>query len=124
MGCPNLKIIGRGGVGMDNIDVEYAQEKGIKVINTPSASSLSVAELVFTHFFNMARYLYESNRKMPIEGEKKFKELKKSYSKGIELKNKTLGIIGFGRIGQEVARIGIGLGMKIIAHDKFINKST
>ena len=122
--CPNLKIIGRGGVGMDNIDVEYAQEKGIKVINTPSASSLSVAELVFTHFFNMARYLYESNRKMPIEGEKKFKELKKSYSKGIELKNKTLGIIGFGRIGQEVARIGIGLGMKIIAHDKFINKST
>jgi len=122
--CPNLKIIGRGGVGMDNIDVEYAQEKGVHVINTPSSSSLSVAELVFTHFFNISRYLYDSNRKMPLEGEKKFKELKKSYSKGTELKNKTLGIIGFGKIGQEVARIGIGLGMKIIAHDKFINKST
>ena len=121
--CPNLKIIGRGGVGMDNIDVEYAKEKGIKVINTPAASSLSVAELVFTHFLNISRYVYDSNRKMPLEGEKRFKILKKSYSKGTELKNKTLGIIGFGRIGQEVAKIGIGLGMNIMAHDKFIKKS-
>jgi len=121
--CPNLKIIGRGGVGMDNIDVEHAKEKGIKVINTPTASSLSVAELVFTHFLNISRYVYDSNRKMPLEGEKRFKMLKKSYSKGTELKNKTLGIIGFGRIGQEVAKIGIGLGMNIIAHDKFIKKS-
>ena len=121
--CPNLKIVGRGGVGMDNIDVEYAKEKGVKIINTPAASSLSVAELVFTHFFSLSRYVHNSNRTMPLEGEKKFKNLKKSYSKGTELNGKTLGIIGFGRIGQEVAKIGLGLGMKIIAHDKFINEA-
>ena len=121
--CPNLKIIGRGGVGMDNIDVEYAKKKGIHVINTPAASSLSVAELVFTHFLNISRNVHRSNRKMPLEGETRFKNLKKKYSKGNELNNKTLGIIGFGRIGQEVAKIGLGLGMKIIAHDKFIDES-
>ncbi len=121
--CPNLKIVGRGGVGMDNIDVEYAKEKGVKVINTPAASSLSVAELVFAHFFNLSRYVHNSNRTMPLEGETKFKNLKKSYSKGTELNGKTLGIIGFGRIGQEVAKIGLGLGMKITAHDKFINEA-
>ena len=121
--CLNLKIIGRGGVGIDNIDVEYAKNKGIHVINTPSASSTSVAELVFAHFFNLARYLHNSNRSMPLEGEKKFKILKKTYSKGTELNKKTLGIIGFGRIGKEVAKIGIGLGMKIIFHDKYINES-
>lgn len=121
--CINLKIIGRGGVGMDNIDVEYAKNKGIHVINTPSASSISVAELVFAHFFNLARYLHNSNRSMPLEGEKKFKILKKKYSKGTELNKKTLGIIGFGRIGREVAKIGIGLGMNIIFHDKHINES-
>lgn len=121
--CLNLKIIGRGGVGMDNIDVEYAKNKGIHVINTPSASSISVAELVFAHFFNLARYLHNSNRSMPLEGEKKFKILKKTYSKGTELNKKTLGIIGFGRIGREVAKIGIGLGMNVIFHDKYINES-
>ena len=121
--CLNLKIIGRGGVGMDNIDVEYAKNKGIHVINTPSASSISVAELVFAHFFNLARYLHQSNRSMPLEGEKKFKILKKTYSKGTELSKKTLGIIGFGRIGREVAKIGIGLGMNVIFHDKYINES-
>jgi len=121
--CPNLKIVGRGGVGMDNIDVEYAKEKGVKIINTPAASSLSVAELVFAHFFSLSRYVHNSNRTMPLEGEKKFKNLKKSYSKGTELNGKNLGIIGFGRIGQEVAKIGLGLGMKIIAHDKFINEA-
>lgn len=121
--CLNLKIIGRGGVGMDNIDVEYAKNKGIHVINTPSASSISVAELVFAHFFNLARYLHHSNRSMPLEGEKKFKILKKTYSKGTELNKKTLGIIGFGRIGREVAKIGIGLGMNVIFHDKYINES-
>ena len=111
--CPSIKLIGRGGVGMDNIDVEYAIDKGIKVINTPKASSLSVAELVFAHLFGMVRSLYDSNRKMPMDGEKDFKKLKKSYSSGKELFGKTLGIIGFGRIGQEVARIAIGLGMKV-----------
>ena len=119
--CPNLKIIGRGGVGMDNIDVEYAKKKGIEIINTPASSSSSVAELVFTHFFSLSRFLFDSNRKMPLEGETKFKELKKKYNKGNELRGKKLGIIGFGRIGQEVAKIGIGLGMDIIAHDKYVS---
>ena len=121
--CPNLKIIGRGGVGMDNIDVEYAKEKGIEVYNTPSASSNSVAELVFSHLFGMVRFLYESNRQMPLEGDSNFKNLKKAYSGGKELSKKTLGIIGFGRIGQEVAKKAIGLGMNVIANDKFISEA-
>ena len=117
--CPSIKIIGRGGVGMDNIDVEYAKSKGINVINTPAASSKSVAELVFSHLFGCVRFLHESNRSMPLEGDTKFKELKKSYAGGTELSGKTLGIIGFGRIGQEVAKIAIGVGMKVIFYDKF-----
>ncbi len=117
--CPSLKIIGRGGVGMDNIDVDYARSKGLKVINTPGASSHSVAELAFAHFFALARFLHDSNRHMPLEGDKNFKGLKKSYAKGVELKGKTLGLIGFGRIGQEAAKIGLGLGMNVIAFDKF-----
>lgn len=112
-----LKLIGRGGVGMDNIDVDYAKEKGIHVINTPAASSRSVAELVFAHLFGMVRYLFDANQKMPLEGDSKFKELKKNYSAGIELRGKTLGIIGFGRIGKEVARMAFGLGMNVIFHD-------
>ena len=117
--CPSLKIIGRGGVGMDNIDVDYAKSNGIKVINTPAASSKSVAELVFSHLFGCVRFLHESNRSMPLDGDSKFKDLKKSYAKGTELAGKTIGIIGFGRIGQEVAKIGIGVGMDVIFHDKF-----
>lgn len=112
-----LKLIGRGGVGMDNIDVEYARKKGIHVINTPAASSRSVAELVFAHLLGMVRFLFDANQKMPLEGESRFKDLKKSYSAGIELKGKTMGIIGFGRIGQEVARIAYGLGMEVMAAD-------
>ena len=115
--CPSLKLIGRGGVGMDNIDVEYAIDNGLHVINTPNASSTSVAELVFSHLFGMVRFLHSSNREMPLEGDTRFKELKKAYAQGTELKGKTLGIIGFGKIGQEVAKIGIGLGMHIIATD-------
>jgi D-3-phosphoglycerate dehydrogenase / 2-oxoglutarate reductase len=120
--CPSLKIIGRGGVGMDNIDVEYAKSKGLQVINTPAASSKSVAELVFSHLFSCVRFLHESNRSMPLDGDSKFKDLKKSYAKGTELSGKTLGIIGFGRIGQEVAKIGIGIGMNIIFFDKLNNE--
>ena len=112
--CPSLKIIGRGGVGMDNIDVEYAREKGINVINTPAASSASVAELVFAHLFSGCRFLTDSNRKMPVEGDSKFSELKKAYTKGVELRGKTIGIIGFGRIGQEVAKMALGLGMRVL----------
>ena len=118
--CPSLKIIGRGGVGMDNIDVEYAKSKNIDVINTPDASSISVAELVFSHIFSISRFTHQSNRSMPLEGDVSFKNLKKKYSNGFELKNKTIGIIGFGRIGQEVAKIAIGIGMKVLFFDKNI----
>ena len=121
--CPNLKLIGRGGVGMDNIDVEYARKKNIHVINTPAASSASVAELVFAHLYGGVRFLYDSNRNMPLEGETNFKDLKKRYSKGIELRGKTIGIIGFGRIGQEVAKIALGIGMKVIACDNFLDET-
>ena len=106
---------------MDNIDVEYAREKGLHVINTPAASSHSVGELVFAHLFGMARFLHDSNRNMPLDGDSKFKTLKKSYAKGVELKGKTLGVIGFGRIGQATAKIGLGLGMNVIAFDPFID---
>ncbi len=122
--CPTLKIIGRGGVGMDNIDVEYAKSKGIEVINTPGASSHSVAELVFAHMFGLARFLHDANRNMPLEGDSKFKTLKKSYANGMELRGRTIGIIGFGRIGQAVAKIALGVGMKVIASDTFIGKAT
>ncbi|MGQ7946991.1 D-2-hydroxyacid dehydrogenase [Flavobacterium sp. WC2509] len=115
--CPSLKIIGRGGVGMDNIDVEYAINKGIHVINTPASSSESVAELVFAHLFTGVRFLHDSNRNMPLEGDTNFNELKKAYAKGIELKGKTLGIIGMGRIGKATAKMAIGLGMKVIYSD-------
>lgn len=118
--CPNLRIIARGGVGMDNIDVEYAQQKGIAVINTPAASSHSVAELVFAHLLALVRKVHLSNREMSVSGHKEFNQLKKKYSDGLELKDKTIGIIGFGRIGQEVAKIAIGLGMNVLAYDPYV----
>ncbi|MDC3079524.1 D-2-hydroxyacid dehydrogenase [Flavobacteriaceae bacterium] len=122
--CSSLKIIGRGGVGMDNIDVDYAREKGLHVINTPAASSLSVAELVFAHLYGGVRYLFDANRNMPLEGDTNFKVLKKNYAGGSELRGKTMGIIGFGRIGQEAAKIALGVGMNLIAHDPFIEKTS
>ena len=122
--CPSIEVIGRGGVGMDNIDVDYARSKNIHVINTPSASSESVAELVFAHLFSGARFLQDSNRKMPITGDSEFAKLKKSYEKGIELRSKTIGIIGMGRIGQEVARIALGLGMRVIAADNNVGRAS
>ncbi|MCH1437635.1 MAG: D-2-hydroxyacid dehydrogenase [Flavobacteriales bacterium] len=121
--CPNLKLIGRGGVGMDNIDVDYAREKGLHVINTPAASSASVAELVFAHLFGMVRFLFDANRNMPLDGDSKFKELKKSYGAGIELRGKKIGIIGFGRIGRAVAKVALGQGMEVIAHDPFLESA-
>lgn len=117
--CPNIKLIGRGGVGMDNIDVDYARSKGINVVNTPAASSLSVAELVFSHLFSGVRFLYDANRKMPLSGDCKFNDLKKAYAKGIELRGKTMGIIGFGRIGKETAAVALGLGMNVLAYDLY-----
>lgn len=121
--CPSLKIIGRGGVGMDNIDVEYATKNGVKVINTPAASSESVAELVFAHLFGSVRFLPDSNRNMPLDGDTRFKEMKKNYSAGRELRGKTLGIIGFGRIGRQVAKIALGCGMKVIASDHEVGEA-
>ncbi len=122
--CPGLKIIGRGGVGMDNIDVDYARSKGIQVINTPASSSESVAELVFAHLFTGVRFLQDANRNMPLEGDSNFEGLKKAYANGTELRGKTLGIIGFGRIGQAVAKMALGLGMRVIAADSFIDKAS
>ncbi len=115
--CPNIKLIGRGGVGMDNIDVAYAKQIGIQVVNTPAASSQSVAELVFAHLFTGIRFLQDANRQMPQYGNTQFNELKKAYAKGIELRGKTIGIIGFGRIGREVAKIALGMGMQVLAFD-------
>lgn len=115
--CPNLKIIARGGVGLDNVDHEYARSKGIHVCNTPKASSRAVAELVFTHAFNLARLINQANRQMATGD---FEKLKKLCSAGIQLQGRTIGIIGFGRIGQEVARMAIGLGMDVIATDPLV----
>ncbi len=120
--CPKLKVIVRAGVGLDNIDYDYAREKGIEVFNTPAASSQSVAELTFAHMFSLARYLNDANRQL-IKADSNFKGLKKAYSTGIQLRGKTLGIIGFGRIGQEVARIGVALGMKVLPVDLKIDEA-
>ncbi|MEO5583775.1 MAG: D-2-hydroxyacid dehydrogenase [Saprospiraceae bacterium] len=121
--CPNLKIIARGGVGMDNIDVDYAREKGITIINTPNASSRAVAELAMAHMFSLSRMLNQSNAQMPKEGAD-FNALKKKYSAGTQLYGKTLGIVGFGRIGQELAKLAMGTGMNIIAVDPIISTIT
>ena len=117
--CPTLKFVGRGGVGMDNIDVEYGRKKGLAVFNTPAASSQSVAELVMGHLFSISRSLHHSNRAMPNQGADHFKELKKQYSTGSELRGKTLGIVGFGRIGRSLASYALGCGMKVVAHDRY-----
>ena len=122
--CPSIKLIGRGGVGMDNIDVDYAIDNGLHVINTPNASSGSVAELVFAHLFGMVRFLHQLNREMPLEGDTRFKDLKKDFGNGTELRGKTLGIVGVGRIGKEVAKIALGIGMKVIATDAFVGNAT
>jgi D-3-phosphoglycerate dehydrogenase len=118
--CPSLKFIGRGGVGMDNIDVEYARNQGLTVFNTPAASSQSVAELVMGQLFSLARFQHDSNRQMPTRGSAEFKTLKKAYGKGTELRGKTLGIVGFGRIGRSLASYALGCGMKVVAHDPFV----
>ncbi len=122
--APNLKLVGRAGVGLDNIDTVYAKEKGVTVVNTPAASSTSVAELVFAHLFSICRLLQYTNREMPENGMAQFNELKKVASAGVELKGKTLGILGFGRIGRETARMAYGLGMKVIAYDPMMSEGT
>ena len=116
--CPSLKFIGRGGVGMDNIDVDYARSKGLTVNNTPAASSQSVAELVLAQMLSISRFTHLASKEMPENGDSEFKSLKKKYAKGVELRGKTLGIIGFGRIGQSLAKYALGCGMKVIAVDR------
>ena len=117
---PNLKVIGRGGVGLDNIDVDFAKSKNIAVLNTPAASSRSVAELAMAHLFGIVRSLPAVNKAMSIDGVSDFGALKKSASKGIELQGKKLGLIGFGRIGRATASIALGCGMEILAYDPFL----
>lgn len=121
--CPDLKVIARGGVGMDNIDVAYARDKGIHVFNTPASSSRAVAELAMGHILSLTRFLHLSNREMPEKGAQSFAALKKAYSKGVEIQGRTLGVIGFGRIGQAVAQMALGAGMKVIATDPVVNEA-
>lgn len=122
--CPSLKLIGNSSSNMDNIDVEFAIDNGLHVINPKNASASSIAELVFAHLFGMARFLHSSNREMPLEGDMRFKDLNKAYSLGSELRGKTIGILGFDKVGQEVAKIAIGLGMNVLAYDDFIEEAT
>jgi D-3-phosphoglycerate dehydrogenase len=114
----NLKCIARGGVGLDNIDTAYAKEKGIPVLNTPGASSISVAELAFGHMLAACRFINRSKMEM-VAGNWP----KKDYKAGIELTGKTLGLLGFGAIGRETAKRGIGMGMKVIAFDPFVTET-
>ena len=111
--CPNLKVIVRGGVGLDTIDHEYAKSKGIAVMNTPLASSASVAELAIGYMFALARNIYKATSTMKAE-----KWDKKSFE-GDEIGGKTLGIIGLGNIGKETARRAMALGMTVVAYDPF-----
>jgi len=115
--CPNLKVIVRGGVGLDTIDADYARSKGITVMNTPQASSASVAELTIGFMFSLARCLYRATATMKAE-----KWEKKSFE-GDELGGKILGLLGIGNIGREVAKRAAALGMTVIAYDPFVKQS-
>ncbi|PQJ23350.1 NAD(P)-dependent oxidoreductase [Tenacibaculum sp. SG-28] len=113
--CPSIKLIACTRPNMDNIDIDYAYENGIHVVNATKATTIAVAELVFAHLFGMVRFLHQSNREMPLEGDSRFGDLKKQFSVGQELRGKTLGIIGLGKVGTEVAKIAVGIGMRVIA---------
>ena len=112
--CKSLKIIGKAGTEMNNVPVDYAIEKGLYVISTPNSYARATAELVFAHFFSLARFLHDSNRMMPLEGDSKFNLLKKTYQNAAELFGKTLGVIGSGNNTLEVIKMGISLGMNVI----------
>ena len=120
--CPGLKLIGRGGVGMDNIDVDYAKSKGLHVINTPAASSASVAELVFAHLYGGVRFLYDSNRNMPLEGETNFKGLKKAYAKGMNFEEKHLGSLVLEELVKKLQKLHLGVGMHVMLAINLLRK--
>ena len=126
--CASLKLIASYNTETDNIDVQYAEDSGLQVISPSEGSANAIAELVFAHLFGMARFLHQSNREMPLEGDMNFSLLSKNFSLGIELRGKTLGIIGFDTLGKEVAKLALGLGMKVIAthnqsNDNLVNIS-
>ncbi|MBK7316938.1 hydroxyacid dehydrogenase [Candidatus Villigracilis affinis] len=114
--CPNLKVIVRGGAGLDTIDHEYAKSKGIAVMNTPLANSKSVAELAIGYMLMMARSLYKASATMKAD-----KWDKKSFD-GDEIGGKTLGLIGIGNIGKEVARRAIAMDMTVVAYDPYVKE--
>jgi D-3-phosphoglycerate dehydrogenase len=115
--CPNLKVIVRGGVGLDNLDHEYAKSKGIVVMNTPLASSASVAELAIGYMFALARSTYQVTKSMKAE-----KWDKKSFQ-GEEIGGKTLGLIGYGNIGHQTAKLALALGMEVLAYDPYVTSA-
>jgi D-3-phosphoglycerate dehydrogenase len=115
--CPKLKVIVRGGVGLDTIDADYARSKGITVMNTPKASSASVAELAIGFMFSLARNLYKATSTVKAE-----KWEKKAFE-GDEISGKTLGLLGIGNIGKEVARRANALGMTVIAYDPYVKEA-
>lgn len=124
LGCPSLKIIARAGVGLDNIDVSAARKKGILVLNTPEASTNAVVELAFAHLLGSVRFLHDSNRNMPLEGDTQFAALKQNYSQGVELRGKTLGIIGLGHTGKAMAQMALAMGMNVLACDISLKTET
>lgn len=115
--CPNLKVIVRGGVGLDNIDADYARSKGITVMNTPKASSASVAELAIGFMFALARSTCKATETMKAE-----KWEKKAFE-GVEVGGKTLGLIGIGNIGSETAKRALALGMTVVAYDPYVKEA-
>ena len=121
--CTSLKLIASTSTTTDNIDVDYALNNGLQVIKTNSATVNAQAELVFAHLFGLARFLHQSNREMPLEGDFRFRDLQKAFSSGTELRGKKLGIIGFDTVGQQVAKIAIGLGMEVLAFDNQITEA-
>ncbi len=124
-GLPTLRLIVRAGIGLDNIAVQYAESRGVRVLNTPGASVRSVAELALAHMLVLARNLHRSNRAMPARGATHFAQLKKEYARtSVELAGKTLLIVGLGRIGKEVARLAFLLGMKVRAYDPHVPVAT
>ncbi|WBL23764.1 NAD(P)-dependent oxidoreductase [Zunongwangia sp. HRR-M8] len=121
--CPQLKFIAVIGDQKIVDSVERTEKNGIQIITSNVAATRSVAELVFAHLLGGSRYLHHANRTMPLEGDMSFKDLRNFYAGGIELKGKTLGIIGLGKVGHEVAKIAFGFGMKVIATDPNVAES-